>query len=115
MARTTIFDIVKISDLVDIQVLTDLDYIVVNDHDPVSDNYQSRKILIGNLAKSVGTRINLRDIADVGNVQPTVNQILRWDGSRWVPSDEDVAKGLTLQDFSVHNDRNPRGGGEPGS
>ena len=87
MATTTILDIVKVSELAVVNRLTDTDYLIVND---VQDSgvVESKTIVINDLAISVSERTSLRQLKDVSPVSPGANQILRWNGSEWAPSNE---------------------------
>ncbi len=104
MAITTVFDVIKISELSITKKLTDGDYFVVNDNDPSSGETTSRTIFITDLAVGVGERLKLNDISNVVVTSPRGGQILRWDGGNWVNSEEDNTH-LRLTDFSVVNER----------
>ena len=110
MATTTILDIVKVSELAVVNRLTDTDYLIVND---VQDSgvVESKTIVINDLAISVSERTSLRQLKDVSPVSPGANQILRWNGSEWAPSNESDS-GLKKTDISVFNETTPDGGGK---
>ena len=65
MANTTIFDVVRVSELPPVQRLTDGDYFIVNDNDPSTDITTSKTILVDDVALSVAERTKLRELSDV--------------------------------------------------
>lgn len=112
MATTTIFDVVKVSELPAVQSLTDGDYLIVNDDDPSTGITTSKTILIDDLAQTSAERTLLRELQDVVITSPSSGQILRWNGSRWINDNEDDSH-LRLTDLSVTNqpiDPNALGG-----
>ena len=110
MATTTILDIVKVSELAVVNRLTDTDYLIVNDVQ-ASGVVESKTIVINDLAISVSERTSLRQLKDVSPVSPGANQILRWNGSEWAPSNESDT-GLKKTDISAFNEPTPDGGGK---
>ena len=102
MATTTIFDVVKVSELPAVQQLTDGDYLIVNDNDPSTGITSSKTIVIDDLALATVERSLLREIKDVVITTPTAGQILRWTGSTWINDKEDDSH-IILTDLSVTN------------
>ena len=110
MATTTILDIVKVSELAVVNRLTDNDYLIVNDVQ-ASGVVESKTIVINDLAISVAERTRLRNLLDVSNINPALNQVLRWNGTVWEGSDESD-NGIGLNDLSAFTDTTPSGGGK---
>ena len=102
MATTTIFDVVKISELPVVQRTTDGDYLIINDNDPSTGVTQSKQIVISDLALGVVERSELNQIKDVVISSPKGGEVLRWDGSQWVNSPEDNSH-IILSDLSARN------------
>lgn len=102
MATTTIFDVVKVSELPVVRQLTDGDYLIINDNDPSNGTATSKVILIDDLAIASAERTNLRELKDVKITSPKSGQVIRWDGSAWV-NDMVGGDNVILSDFTVRN------------
>ena len=102
MATTTIFDVVKVSELPVVQRLTEGDHFIVNDRDPSTGSLSSKTILVDDLAITTAERTTLKELKDVVVTSPKSGQVLRWAGSNWINSDESSLS-IILTDLSVRN------------
>ena len=112
MATNTIVDIVKISELDQLQVPTTKDELVINNYLVNQDDYESKRISITDLADYIGGTINLRDLVDVCNTSPRVGQYLQWNGTCWNPAFHIPL--VKFSDFSATNYPTPYQGGRLG-
>jgi hypothetical protein len=113
LAANTIVDIVRISELNQLQVPTTKDELVINNFLVNQDDYESKRISITDLADYIGGTIRLRDLVDVCNTPPRVGQYLKWNGTCWNPEFQNLPL-IKFSDFSVTNYPTPYKGGRLG-
>ena len=90
---TTNVDIVKVSELTSIERLTDNDRFIVNDHNPDDGTVITKTILGTDLAADLGGRITLGDLAGVDLEGAVIGNVLKFDGTNWVPAIDNTGGG----------------------
>ena len=101
---TTNVDIVKISQLTQMDRLTDDDHLLVNDHDPSTGLTETKKILINDLSADIAGRVQLNDLDGVSVSGAVIGNVLKYDGTNWVPATDlqgEGGGGLALTDLSA--------------
>ena len=101
---TTNVDIIKISQLDQLDRLTDEDHLLVNDHDPTTGEVETKKIYINDLAADISGRVVLDDLSGVEVSGAVIGNVLKYDGTNWVPAQDLVGEGgggIALTDLSA--------------
>ena len=101
---TTNVDIIKISQLDQLDRLTDDDHLLVNDHDPTTGEVETKKIFINDLAADISGRVVLDDLSGVEVSGAVIGNVLKYDGTNWVPAQDLVGEGgggIALTDLSA--------------
>ena len=100
---TTNVDIIPISSLPSIERTTVGDTFIVNDDDG-SGNISTKVISATNLAADLGARININELVGVSLDNPQTGNVIKWNGTAWVPAQDLVGQGgagISLTDLNA--------------
>ncbi len=100
---TTNVDIIPISSLPSIERTTVGDTFIVNDDDGAG-NISTKVISATNLAADLGGRININELVGVSLDNPQTGNVIKWNGTAWVPAQDLVGQGgagISLTDLNA--------------